>query len=141
NFGYYSLVLAHSLRRNCTVYAFEPNPPTYEFLCKNISLNSIQNVIHAQRLGLSDCDGEASLAEPSGNSGAATLVAGQGIQVTTLDAFVSKNNLPRVDFIKIDVEGMERSVLRGARRVIRNQPAPMILIEVHPYTLRRAGTS
>ena len=141
NFGYYSLVLAHALRRNCTVYAFEPNPPTFEFLCKNISLNDIQNVVHAHRLGLSDCDGEASLAESIGNSGAATLVAGHGIQVTTLDVFVRKNNLPRVDLIKIDVEGLERSVLRGAQGVIQNQPAPMILIEVHPYTLRRAGTS
>jgi len=141
NFGYYSLVLAHALQRNCTVYAFEPNPATFERLCDNVSLNGLGGVIHAQRLGLSDCEGEASLSEPSDNSGATILTAGQGIKVTTLDSFALANNVPRVDLIKIDVEGMERFVLRGAERLIGRKPAPVILVEVHPHTLRRAGTS
>jgi FkbM family methyltransferase len=141
NFGYYSLVLAHFLQRNCTVYAFEPNPATYQRLSLNISLNGMGDVIHAQRLGLSDYAGEAALVEQVGNTGATALVEGRGVRVTTLDSFVRANNVGRVNLIKIDVEGMERSVLQGARELIETTPALMILIEVHPHTLRRAGTS
>lgn len=141
NFGYYSLVLAHFLQRNCTVYAFEPNPATYQRLNLNISLNGMGDIIHAQRLGLSDYAGEAALVEQAGNTGATALVEGHGVRVTTLDSFVRANNVGRVNLIKIDVEGTERSVLQGARELIGTTPAPMILIEVHPHTLRRAGTS
>jgi FkbM family methyltransferase len=141
NFGYYSLILAHSLERNCTIYAFEPNPRTYECLRLNISLNKMEEVIEAQCLGLSDRVGEASLVEPVGNSGATTLIEGHDVQVATLDSFARMNNLPKVDLIKIDVEGMERFVLRGARRLLEGSAAPMILMEVHPHTLGRVGTS
>jgi len=141
NFGYYSLVLAHFLQRNCTVFAFEPNPQTYQLLCNNISLNKMETVIHAQPMGLSDSDDEASFVEPVGNTGATTLVKGRGIRVTTLDSFVRDHQVSKVDLIKIDVEGMERLVLRGARSLLESMAAPMILIEIHPHTLRRAGTS
>lgn len=141
NFGYYSLVLAHFLHRNCTVYAFEPNPSMYQRLNLNISLNGMGDVIHAQCLGLSHCSGEAALVEQVGNTGATALVEGQGVRVTTLDSFARANKLGRVDLIKIDVEGMERSVLQGARELTGSALAPMILIEVHPHTLHRAGTS
>jgi FkbM family methyltransferase len=141
NFGYYSLALANFLRSDCTVYAFEPNPGTYQTLCDNISLNNLGNVIHPRAMGLSDFDGEVSFVEPVGNAGATTLVKGKGVQVKTLDSFVHENNLPRVDLIKIDVEGMERSVLRGARHLFENIPAPPILIEINPHTLRLADTS
>jgi FkbM family methyltransferase len=141
NFGYYSLVLAYFLQRCCTIYAFEPNPRSYQNLGHNISLNQMEDVIRPQCLGLSDCDGEASFIEPAGNTGASTLVPGHGVEVLTLDSFARINNLARVDLIKIDVEGMERSVLKGACHLIESAPAPMLLIEVHPHTQRRAGTS
>jgi len=141
NFGYYSLILAHFLQRNCTIYAFEPTPSTYQRLSLNIDLNGMGDVIQARRLGLSDHSGEASFVEQAGNTGATRLVEGHGVQVVSLDSFARANNLERVDLIKIDVEGMERSVLQGARELIGSTPAPMILIEVHPHTLHRAGTS
>ena len=141
NVGYYSLVLAHFLQQDCTIYAFEPNPHTYECLTRNIALNGMGDVIHARHLGLSDCAGEAAFSEPVGNSGATTLVEGHGVAVSTLDSFVRANGIARVDLIKIDVEGMERPVLEGGRRLLESTPTPMVLIEVNPPTLRRAGTS
>jgi FkbM family methyltransferase len=141
NFGYYSLALAHFLQSDCTVFAFEPNPGTYQSLCNNISLNKLGNVIHPQAIGLSDCEDELSFVEPVGNAGATTLVKGKGVRVTTLDSFVHEHNISRVDVIKIDVEGMERSVLRGARHLFEKIPAPPILVEINPHTLGIANTS
>ena len=58
-----------------------------------------------------------------------------GFPVTTLDEAVSE----RLDFFKIDVEGAELLVLKGAKRMLDN-PALMGVIEFHPRAAQRAGT-
>ena len=70
-----------------------------------------------------------------------SLVAGDGyspvaeVQVTTLDAA----DLPRVDVLKIDTEGAELEVLRGARATLGRSPEPRLLVELHPVELAAAG--
>ena len=55
----------------------------------------------------------------TGTSGSKSNIQGNAItQVTTLDAYVRENNLPRVDFIKLDVEGAELDILKGAKTTI-----------------------
>jgi len=141
NFGYYALMLAAALRRECEVHAFEPTDATFERLRQHIALNRMEGTVHAHRLALSDAPGTASMHGRDGNSGAAFVEPGVGaVQVSTLDAFVAERGLRRLDFMKIDVEGFEERVLRGGERVLR-ELRPSILLEVQPTTLERAGSS
>jgi FkbM family methyltransferase len=140
NFGYYALMLAAGLRKDCEVHAFEPTEATFQRLSRHIALNEM-DCIHAHRLALSDAPGTASMHGREHNSGAAFLELGEGeVRVSTLDEFVAERGLRRLDFMKIDVEGFEERVLRGGERVLR-ELRPHILFEVQPITLERAGSS
>lgn len=142
NFGYYAITLATALRNECRVYAFEPFPPTYECLGINISLNDLAGTITAHRLALSDQQGAANMSiRVSGNSGSARLDnSGQSIISTTLDVFCNTHRIDQLDFLKIDAEGHEERVLRGAAQTIQKQ-RPLILIELDRPLLRDAGSS
>ena len=61
-----------------------------------------------------------------------------GASKTTLDALVMKENLSRLDLIKIDVDGAEDDVIAGAEATIAKY-RPDIIIEVAPYTLLERG--
>ena len=139
NFGYYSVMLASGLRGACEVHAFEPAPETFARLCRHIALNRLTSV-HPHRIGLSDSPALGALRPREGNSGAAYLVPGGEIEISTLDRFVEERGLKRLDFIKIDVEGLEERVLRGGRKTLARF-RPMVLIEIQPITLERAGSS
>ena len=58
----------------------------------------------------------------------------------TLDAFCEKQQLNRVNLIKIDVEGAEVALLKGAEQTIRRF-RPILMIEVNPATLQRSGST
>jgi FkbM family methyltransferase len=135
NFGYYSLKL-DGMGARC--YAFEPNPTMFCTLQENIRLNGTG--VSAFRCGLSDTVGSAKLHPVGGNSGASFLESGDGVQLTTLDAFCVEHGIASVDFIKVDVEGFEERFLRGAQGIIE-QHHPAILIELNPETLPRTGSS
>jgi hypothetical protein len=74
NFGYYSMILSAALQGHCQVFAFEPNPPTFSRLTKNIALNDLHGRIKAFQFALSDRSGSARISGPPGNSGAAHIV-------------------------------------------------------------------
>lgn len=142
NFGYYAITLAATLRSECRVYAFEPFPSSYERLLTNISLNGLTETISAHRLALSDQEGAASMSiRIGGNSGSARLdSSGQSIIRTTLDVFCITHRIDQLDLLKIDVEGHEERVLRGAAQTIRKH-RPLIFIELDPPLLSDAGSS
>jgi len=142
NFGYFSVTLAAFLERDCRVFAFEPNPLTRTRLERNITLNSLTETITVVPTALSDMGGRSRLTTRKGNSGAAYINnAGEvEIELTTLDDFVARNRLSRLDFVKIDVEGLEVSVLRGGERSLIAHK-PVLLVELMPQQLRRAGSS
>lgn len=138
NFGYYSVRVA-ARYAHAKVFAFEPNPPIFERLRRNVQLNSLSNV-EAVPMGLSDHDGQAALQTRSDSSGWSRVVEGAGIQLTTLDSFKTRSQLTRLDLIKVDVEGHELAFLRGAERTIR-EFGPAILMEFNPPALAQASVS
>lgn len=139
NYGYYAVTVASRLRQNCTIYAFEPNGVIFERLRKNVAMNGA-SAVTAYHLGLSDQDGTAALVEVPGHSGAAHLRPGQGVAVTSLDRFCERASVDRVDLIKIDAEGAELRILRGARgTLLRFRPA--LVLELNAATLEREQAS
>jgi FkbM family methyltransferase len=139
NIGYYSLTLAHQLGSRASFYSFEPNPPTLARFQRHIELNHLSN-IHLQNVGLADHEGSAHVVERSDNSGAATLREGGSIQLVTLDGFVERHGVERIDFMKVDIEGFEQKMLAGARRTLARL-RPIIQIELNPPALAKAGSS
>ena len=145
NFGYYSIRLASHLDRKCTVYSFEPFPSTFQLLKHHIEINGMDTCANAYQLAFSDTAGSMTMSvRVTGNSGSASLsshgIDDVAVEVVTLDNFCESSSISRADFIKIDVEGFEASVLRGGSRVIDTM-SPIIFLEVDPPLLRKANTS
>lgn len=152
--GCHSLFFARCVGSNGHVHAFEPQRILFQTLCGNMAINSLQNVTcHPFALGAQSGTGSMQPVDylVSHNAGMAQMRAGPDdtlpIPVRTLDSIP----LSRCDLIKIDVEGMERSVLEGGAGIVRrfrpyiyaenNQPqksgALLEYIRGHSYTIYR----
>ena len=125
NVGAVTLALAKYAGPHGKVYAFEPGPPNQQRLRRNLALNpALAARTEVLECGVGERPGELWWAEETGNPGNALLseLSEKGthqIPVITLDGFVRERPLDRVNFVKIDVEGMELQVMRGARELLR----------------------
>ncbi len=121
NLGYYSIYLEKHC--GCRVFAFEPSPREFSRLLKNLALNHSAS-IKAERLGLGDCISRVDFFISNLNTGANSLIRHSNdmerieIDVVTLDSYIDRNRIAKVDMLKIDVEGWEHAVLKGADNVI-----------------------
>jgi len=130
--GAYTLLTA--LLPNMRCAAFEPNPWTFDVLRKNLELNGVLDRVNPHQYAIGDMQGNGVLKVPtaSRSSGLSTLGDPRrfdewedvNVGVDKLDAL----DWPKVDFIKIDVEGGELDVLRGAKETI-SEHHPLMLIE------------
>src|SRR4051812_48448173 len=128
NIGNHALYLAGKCS---VVHAFEPNPVALKRLRRHIDLNGIENiVVHPFALG--ERDEIATYYEPVGNLSAGSFVEPcenkVELPIRNADDAVAELNLPRLDFVKVDVEGMEENVFRGLARTIRRF-RPLLVFE------------
>jgi len=151
NIGAHSLRFARLVGAQGRVHAFDPAQPAIDKLRVNCALNPelasrivINHAFCTDRIGRTIP--EAVYASwPLTGSAAGLHAAHLGRlhpvgspRLEILDDYVERNRLPRVDFIKLDVDGSEVSVLRGARKILaRDQP--VILTEVALYIFKENG--
>ena len=143
NIGYISITLAEALRRRCAIHAFEPNPPTFAKMRRNIALNHLEGVIEAHALALSDGEATGYMIESQGNTGTASIGfnhEGAAVQTIRLDRFCETRALTRLDVIKVDIEGFEERFLAGARGVLERF-RPQLCLEINPNALARKNSS
>jgi len=143
NVGETLLNFARLTGTNGMVYGFEPVNENYEKCRRNISLNAFMNISVSQK-ALSDKT-ETLYFAPSvnNNSGGIFMNKENGsnehsASAITLDDFISEKKINRVDLIKIDVEGFEYHVLKGAIQTV-SRFRPLLFIEIDEYNLRRQG--
>ncbi len=129
-----------------TIYSIEPHPGNFKRLSENIGLNSFPN-IQAFNIGFGSQPGTALMAElDSANPGMNRITTdAQGyptkeIQIETLDNFVQKQGISRIDFIKMDVEGFEYFVLQGGKNALKAS-YPVLFMELDDRLLREQGQS
>lgn len=122
NRGYFTRLFAMLVGAEGVVHAFEPVPVTFAVLEANVGLSPWRSSIRLHRGALGDRIGEAEMHMPEGDDGQASLSARTGgalfrCPITTLDAAVAGTD--RLDFLKCDVEGAERLILRGGAAALR----------------------
>ena len=144
NSGLYSIAAAKQAPvGSYKIFAFEPCPTTFAVLKKNISLNGLTDV-HAFPLAISDQPGEASLyvntAWKDGLNSLkdpryeeAEVIDRVQVRTETLNAFAAEKGISRVDVMKVDVEGAELLVFRGAQELLARDDAPLILYEGYSW--------
>jgi len=127
NIGSYTILASEAGAR---VTAVEPIPSTFAHLERNITLNGFTNRVRTCQMGLSD---QTSTLRFTSDLGSVNHVLVEGedgpsieVPVSRLDELVGED-IPVL--IKIDVEGHERAVLRGAARTLANSPLLAVIME------------
>jgi len=122
NMGTHTLVFSHAVGPTGFVYAYEPQRIVFQTLCANLALNSMVNV-DARSAAVGAEAGFALIPDidyaHEGNFGGIEIGGfseGRKVPKVTLDTDL---DLARLDLIKIDVEGMELDVLKGAEQLLR----------------------
>lgn len=137
NVGAITLALVKLTAPEGKVYSFEPGPPNLRRLRDNLNLNpELSKRVEMVEAGVGLAPGELYWAEEKGNPGNALLgnTGTHEIKIITLDNFVRERTISKLDFVKIDVEGMELDVMKGAAETLRRFH-PMLYFETLPrYT-------
>lgn len=137
--------------KQALIHAFEPQPLIFNKLLTNFELNpSFSHFINAHLSAVGAHSGVRSFSICEGNSGGSSLsplspddlddLHSDVVDVVSLDEFVSNNNLDKLDFIKIDVEGFEPEVCAGSKESIQKY-YPSLYIEITPSWHERNGFS
>ena len=129
NIGNHSLFFA-CVAKAKRVFAFEGNPPTYDILAKNIELNDLQNKVTAYNCVLGEKEGFAQISHCDllniGGTDFAESKEQDGIEMKALDSFPFGE---KIDFVKMDVEGFEYHVLKGAKNLLL-EDKPILWVEI-----------
>ncbi len=147
NFGYYTVLFAQAVGPAGKVVAFEPNPTMLTELRHNLALNHFANVI-VQPVALSDHEGDLEFCCPvPGREGHGSLKPNESFTVQQtirvhcrpLDAVCEELRLPGVDLIKLDAEGAEMLVFKGAERLLSGPRRPLLFFECSELLCRTFG--
>jgi len=133
NYGFLSSVWALS-HQVATVHAFEPHAEICNSVRKTIQMNGLDNklFLHQKAVGSMNKTVDMFFYRTSSNA----QVVGNAeperhpVQQVTLDSFCAENGIVRCDLIKIDIDGLELEVLKGAENIIRNC-RPVIVVETN----------
>lgn len=147
NIGGTALLLAKRVGSEGGVYGFEPDPNTFEVCRQNLSLNEEIKNVFLEPVALTDKNCTLTFRRVSArNPGMNRIVSGENtigtisVAGTTLDQFVVSKKIPKIDLIKIDVEGHERKVIEGSLDSIKKFK-PKIFLELSDKNLHEAGTT
>lgn len=131
NIGNHTVYFA-SVMGAAKVHAFEPQPHVFATLKANVALNALvgRTTLHNCLLGAEAGKGRQARFNPRNMGGTAFEAAGEGtIPVRMLDEVISAKARGALDLIKIDVEGMQDQVLKGAEGIL-DQRKPALWIEI-----------
>ena len=141
NIGFFTVPFARWVGSEGQVISVEPEAVNFDSLRDRVQRLGLSNVVSLVNAAAIEVPGRVRLAVNLDNP-ADHRVAEQGIPVTavTVDALVGERGWPDVSLIKIDVQGSELRVIRGALQTLRRfQPA--LFVELHEPSLVEAGTS
>ncbi len=151
NVGLHALFAGSIVGPTGKVYSFEPLPHLYETLKLNVDVNGMGNIVKPHQLAVSDTEEVKSFSNFRSHSAMSGFTVPQirleifneadnssveviEVNTVTLDKMFAGQ---RVDGLKVDVEGYETLVLRGAKKLIRDNPDIKLIIEWDPLLVGR----
>ena len=147
NVGVYSLFAA--IASKTKTFSFEPESNNFQILMENIVINNLNYLITPYPIGISDKNEMTKLNLSKFEIGASHHTVGefsldhntlekvnnkfsQGIFSTTLDSLWDQWKLPKPQYIKIDVDGIEHKIIKESSKTLQSQELKSILIEINP---------
>jgi FkbM family methyltransferase len=138
NKGEYTNLLANEIK-NIKIFSFEPHPKTFEVLFNNCK----QTNVKLFNCALSSKEGELELFDYESKDGSThaslnaeifstihnSSVVSHKVNVSTVDIICHQNSITEIDFLKIDVEGYELDVLKGAEKMLQSESIKIIQFE------------
>jgi len=135
--GYFSLLSAILVQDEGQVIAFEPNPDNIRRLRRHIEMNGYSN-IKVMGTAVSNKNGEFSFDIDKENSTTCLSPTGKiKVKTRTIDTLVESREIPPPDYMKIDVEGAEVLVIKGAESTLKSY-RPIIFLATHSPVLKKA---
>jgi FkbM family methyltransferase len=152
NVGYFTVLLAHLVGESGSVTAFEAEDRLAQFARDNIEINGFHRRARVVEVAVTDRIGEATFYTRDRHRGGGSLIDGLEqvpwnpsdtkravtVPTTTLDAYIAANGV-QPDVVKIDAEGAESLILRGAEALLASGRALSMNVEFSPDFVRAAG--
>ena len=148
--GLLSVIMAQKVGSSGKVFAFEPTPSTFRILEEIIRINRLNDIVVPIKKAVSEEPGKTNFyvtdIEAHNSNSLANTKRDYGneheisVELVTIDETVLLYDLPKVDFLKIDAEGAEYSVLKGGRKTIKKDK-PAISLSLHPESIMDFGDS
>jgi FkbM family methyltransferase len=148
--GLLSIIMAQKVKPAGKVYSFEPTPSTFKLLQKTIAINDFTEIVKPNKMAVAEKKGKTFFyitdIEAHNSNSLSNNKRDYGnehridVDLTSIDEFVTDNKLSKIDFLKIDAEGAEYSVLKGCEATLRRDK-PKIILALHPASIINFGNS
>ncbi|MEK7087609.1 MAG: FkbM family methyltransferase [Patescibacteria group bacterium] len=130
NVGFYSLLAAEIVGSSGKVFSFEPLPENVKFLKKHIEINNYKNIFVFDN-AVSDKSGHSFFKKEDSRSLGRLSDSGKfKVEIIAIDDWIASKKLPMPNVMKIDTEGAEMNVLKGAENTLKAN-RPIIFLSIH----------
>lgn len=156
NIGYFSVLMAWRAWPDGQIWAFEPQPDLYAMLSDNVTINGFGGMARRHRVALSDHQGSAEMRIFAGYQAASTLrepseafIRHTEMETGRLSHSLTVDLVPldevmrdvaAIDVLKVDAEGYEPAIIRGAEQILRRSPDPRVVMEFVPPIMGREAS-
>ena len=144
NIGFYTKIFSELVGEKGIVFAFEPESTNFKYLqqnCKQCANAKLINKAAADTTGVLKIYLSKMLNVDHRTYAIDDYSSVSEIDATTIDDCLAFNNVTKIDFIKMDIQGFEMSALKGMSKTLKNNPELKILTELWPFGLKKAGSS
>ena len=142
NIGYYAIIESNIVGKSGKIFAIEPSPINFPILKTNLENQKMENYT-ANNIAIGEKDEEMEFIVSKKSNWSKIRMNNEEINsgdevikipVKTLDLFVKENSIEKIDVLRMDVEGYEYNILKGAEKILEEYK-PKLLIEVHKMYL------
>lgn len=138
NIGWYSTLFQKLVGENGEVHAFEPVPPIFEHLRRNVEINEPPYNVRLNNFALGDIETDVELHIfpdlPAGHASIGTFNRADyetfPSRMLTLNGYLEENKIENIKLVKIDIEGSELMMLKGATNLFLQENLPILEIEM-----------